>query len=164
MTDSNNLRKIFVNQIHQQMKINSQIMVVTGDLGYKLWDPVREAFPDRVINTGAAEQLMVGLAIGLALKNKIPLVYSITPFLIYRPFETIRNYLQNEKIPVKLIGSGRGHDYHNEGFSHWVNEDKKIFEALPNIKTAWPDTPSELEGIIPAMLGDHLPWYLNLKR
>jgi transketolase len=164
MNDQINLRRFFVDQIYQQMKTNSQIVVVTGDLGYKLWDQVRNEFPARFINTGAAEQSMVGVAVGLAISHKIPLVYSISPFLLYRPFETIRNYLHHEKIPVKLIGSGRNRDYHNEGFSHWVEEDQQLLSALPNIKTSWPDTVSEISSIIPTMLSDQLPWYINLKR
>jgi len=158
------LRPAFAQQIHQQMKANPDIVVVSGDLGYKLWDQVRADFPDRFINVGAAEQLMIGLAVGLAISKKIPLVYSISPFLLYRPFETIRNYLHHEKIPVKLIGSGRDKNYEVEGFSHWIDEDRQILSALPNIKTAWPNTNEELQGIIAEMLTDQLPWYINLAR
>jgi transketolase len=50
-------------------------------------------------------------------------VYSITPFVLYRPFEWIRNYLDHEKIPVKLVGGGRDKDYGYLGFSHWAEED-----------------------------------------
>lgn len=164
MTETLKLRQFFAQQIHDQMKVNSNLMVVSGDLGYKLWDQVRTDFPDRFINVGAAEQLMVGTTIGLAISGKIPIVYSISPFLLFRPFETIRNYLHHEKIPVKLVGSGRDQDYGVEGYSHWITEDREILKALPNIKTAWPNNNQELESIITEMLVDQLPWYLNLSR
>src|SRR5579859_4444651 len=102
-----NMRAHFAQVLEKEMRHNSKIWIVTGDLGYKLWDNVRLKYPDRFINVGAAEQAMVGVGVGLALSGQIPFLYSITPFLLYRPFETLRNYVHYEKIPVKLIGSGR---------------------------------------------------------
>jgi transketolase C-terminal domain/subunit len=54
---------------------------------------------------------MMGTAVGMAMEGKIPIVYSITPFAIYRPFELIRNYLSHEQIPVKIVGGGRDKQY-----------------------------------------------------
>ncbi|MDO8657799.1 MAG: hypothetical protein Q7K55_03600, partial [Candidatus Levybacteria bacterium] len=105
------MRGWFAYDLYNHMAKNENIWIITGDLGYKLFDYIRRDFPERFINTGAAEQAMIGIAIGLALDGKIPFVYSITTFLLYRPFETIRNYINYEKIPVKLIGSGRNKDY-----------------------------------------------------
>lgn len=146
------------------MSRNKKIYVLSADLGYKMWDQVREKFPDRFINVGAAEQAMIGVAVGLALEGKIPIVYSITPFLLYRPFETIRNYLNNEKIPVKLIGSGRNKDYDRDGFSHWSEEDRKVMEIFSNIKSVWYSEEDDLGKIVTQMLNDKKPWYLNLPR
>ena len=111
---------------------------MTGDLGYGLWDRIRLDYQDRFYNVGSSEQLMLGMAAGLAMENKIPVVYSITPFLLYRPFEFIRNYVNHEKLPVKLIGGGRDKDYGYLGFSHWAEEDKNIMENFKNIKTIHP--------------------------
>lgn len=158
------MRAYFAELMHAEMLKNADVWVVTGDLGYGVWDKVKHDFPDRFLNTGAAEQAMMGIGVGLALEGKIPFVYSITPFLLYRPFETIRNYVHFEKIPVKLIGSGRNQEYHNEGFSHWANEDKDIMKVLGNIESRWPDTNDELEALFNEMLHDSKPWYVNLKR
>lgn len=158
------MRGWFAHCIHKQMKKNKNIWLITGDLGYKMWDQIRIDFPDRFINTGAAEQAMMGIACGLALEGKIPIVYSITTFLLYRPFETIRNYINQEKIPVKIIGSGRDRDYEHDGFSHWAQEDKKIMSILKNIKSIWPDTKEEIPRIVKEMLEDNNPWYINLRR
>ncbi len=146
------------------MKTDKRIIVLTGDLGYGMWDDVRKDFPAQFVNVGSAEQALIGISIGLALKGLTPITYSITPFLLYRPFETIRNYLNQESIPVKLIGSGRGRDYLHDGFSHWSEEDKKVMKVFGNITACWPDTPDELTKIIPRMLRDGKPWYINLKR
>ncbi len=154
----------FAELLHQEMKSNPNIWLLTGDLGYGVLDKIKEDFPDRFINTGAAEQALVGIGVGLALEGKIPFVYSITPFLLYRPFETIRNYVHYEKIPVKLIGSGRDQEYHNEGFSHWANEDREVMKIVSNITSQWPDTNEELKKLFRTMVTDEKPWYVNLKR
>lgn len=158
------MRARFAQCIHEQMKINKDIYVVVNDLGYKMWDKVRQDFPDRFISVGAAEQAQIGVAIGLSLGGKIPIVYSITTFLLYRPFETIRNYLNYEKIPVKLIGSGRGKDYLHDGISHWAEEDKDILSILKNISSHWPEDNDNISQLVEEMLASDKPWYINLKR
>lgn len=158
------MRARFAEAVHNEMKTNKDIYVVVNDLGYRMWDNVRADFPDRFINVGAAEQTQIGVGIGLALSNKIPIVYSITTFLLYRPFETIRNYLHYEKIPVKLIGSGRDRDYIHDGISHWAEEDKAVMKILRNIQSYWPDDPNEMPQLVKKMLRSNKPWYVNLKR
>lgn len=156
------MRKQFAEFLHDEMSLNEDIHVLTGDLGYGLWDKIKLDYPDRFVNFLSSEQLMLGAACGMALEGKIPVVYSITPFLLYRPFEWIRNYLNNEKIPVKLVGGGRDKDYGYLGFSHWAEEDVKILSEFDNIKLYKPSTP-EIK-IFKRMLYNNKPSYLNLKR
>src|SRR3990167_4841235 len=158
------MRAYFADCIHYQMQKNKNIYVVVNDLGYGMWDKIRKDFPKRFINVGAAEQTLVGVAVGLALSNKIPIVYSITTFLLYRPFETIRNYVHYEKIPVKLIASGRNKDYIHDGISHWAEEDTKVMAVLKNIKSYWPENIEEVAKLVNKMLKDDKPYYINLKR
>jgi transketolase len=143
---------------------NPLIWVVTGDLGYGMFDKIRQDFPDRFINTGSAEQCMMGIACGLSLEGKIPFVYSITPFLLYRPFETIRTYVDHEKLNIKLIGGGRDSDYAHDGFSHYAGDDKKILKAFKNIQQCWPQEENDLPEILDNMIKYHRPCYLNLSR
>lgn len=124
------MRQKFFTDLHDLMLSNDKVYFITGDLGYGLADKIRNDFPERFINAGAAEQAMMGVGIGMALEGKIPFVYSITPFLLYRPFEAIRNYLHHEQIPVIMVGSGRGKDYAHDGFSHWAEDDLEILKPL----------------------------------
>lgn len=158
------MRAHFAHAIYKKMKKNKKIWVIVNDLGYKMWDRVRKDFPDRFINVGAAEQTMIGVAIGLALSNKIPIVYSISSFLLFRPFETIRNYVHYEKIPVKLVGGGRMRDYMHDGISHWVEEDKDIMSIFDGIKSVWPENNDDVYKIVDEMIKSKKPWYLNLRR
>lgn len=160
----NSQRGWFAYELYNQMLKNHNIWVIVGDLGYKMFDFIRRDFPDRFINVGSAEQSMVGIAIGLALQNKIPFVYSITPFLLYRPFETLRNYAHHENIPIRLVGSGRNKDYKHDGISHWAEEDKKIMSVLNNIEANWPDENKEIPVLVEEMVNIDKPWYINLRR
>lgn len=159
-----NMKGWFAYELYKQMKKNKNVWVIVGDLGYKMFDYIKRDFPDRFINVGASEQAMTGIAIGLALEGKIPISYSITPFVLYRPFEAIRNYIDYERIPVKLIGAGRNKDYFDHGLCHWAEEDRKIMNIFKNIKSIWPNELREIPGIVEKMIKSDKPWYVNLKR
>lgn len=158
------MRGWFAYELYEHMVKNEKIWLIVGDLGYKMFDYIKRDFPERFINAGASEQAMIGIAVGLSLEGKIPIVYSITTFLLYRPFETIRNYINHEKIPVKLIGSGRNKDYAHDGISHWAEEDKEIMNILKNIKARWPETFEEIPNLVNNMIKSDDPWYINLRR
>lgn len=158
------MRGYFAQCIHQAMKKNNKIWVLVNDLGFGMWDFVRKDYPNRFVNVGAAEQALIGAACGLSLEGKIPICYSISSFLLFRPFELIRNYINREKIPVILAGSGRDKEYLQDGFSHFANEDKQIMSMFKNITAIWPEDKAEIPKIVGKMLKSNKPWYINLKR
>jgi transketolase len=158
------VRKAFIPLLFEEMGKNEDIVVVTGDLGYKQFDQFRIVYQDRFINVGAAEQLLVGAGIGLALEGKIPILYSMTPFLLYRPFEFIRNYVDHEKIPVKLCGAGRGKDYDWLGWSHWATDDKEHMSGFKNIKKYWPEGAESMKDQFQEFIYNGKPCYVSLSR
>ena len=164
MTRHDSQRGWFAYELFRQMSKNKDVWLLTGDLGYGMFDSIRNNFPNRFINVGAAEQSLLGIATGLALEGKVVFVYSITPFLLYRGFETIRNYINREKIPVKLIGGGRDRDYEHDGFSHWAEEDRKVMRIFNNIKSYWPETKEEIPSLVKDMVKTKKPYYINLTR
>jgi transketolase len=158
------MRRLFADELYKQMAKNKDIWLIVGDLGYKMFDKIKEDFPDRFLNVGAAEQAMMGIAVGLAMKGKIPFVYSITSFLLRRPFETIKLYIDYEKIPVKLIGGGRDKDYEHDGISHWSEDAKDILGLFKNIKQYWPETKEEIPNMANEMITNNKPSFISLKR
>tara|TARA_A100001011_G_C14289955_1_gene835668 strand:+ start:1476 stop:1958 length:483 start_codon:yes stop_codon:yes gene_type:complete len=158
------IRKTFLDLLLEEMSVNSDIYLITADLGWKQIDDHKDRFPERVINVGAAEQLMVGVGVGLALEKKIPVLYTMTPFLLYRPFEFIRNFLERESIPVKLLGIGRDKDYDWLGFTHWAHDDKIHLEGFKNIEKMWPKDESETTKIFKDFMYSDKPSYVSLKR
>ena len=158
------VRKKFTQLIYDEMAIDDRIIIVAGDLGWKQFDQHRLTYPDRFINVGAAEQLMIGSAVGMALEGKIPIVYSMTPFVIYRPFEFIRNHLERDQIPVKLFGAGRDYDYDWLGWSHWAHDDKEHKKGFKNIRKVWPEDADDMELKFKNIIYDNKPYYVNLAR
>jgi transketolase len=158
------MRKQFAELLYEKMRADDRIVVVTGDLGFGLFDKIRTDFKDRFFNAGAAEQAAMGIAVGLALEAKIPVMYSITPFLLWRAAETIRNYIDHEKIPVKLVGSGRDDDYSHDGFSHYAGDDFDMLKNFKNIICYWPDGKEDLPDLVNNVFSVDKPFYLNLKR
>tara|TARA_R100000805_G_C3565505_1_gene73031 strand:- start:104 stop:583 length:480 start_codon:yes stop_codon:yes gene_type:complete len=157
------VRKKFISLLHEEMKINDKIVLVLGDLGYGHFDKIREEFPNRVFNPGAAEQLMLGMACGMAMEGLIPVCYSMTPFILYRPFEVIRTFIDHEKIPVILAAAGRDKDYASAGWSHWATDDKEHLSGFYNLLKIWPDE-EELEREFKNIINTKFPYYVNLKR
>lgn len=158
------IRGWFAHELYNHMIDDPNIWVITGDLGYGMLDKIRRDLPGRFVNCGAAEQVMMGMACGLALEGKKPFVYSITTFLLYRPFETIRNYVNHESIPVRLVASGRDRDYAHDGISHWSEDAKYFLNGFPNIKQAWPDTKEEIPDVVQQMVEKNRPWFISLRR
>ena len=156
------MRRDFAKKLYDAMEKDTRIFLITADLGYGVLDDIRRDFPKRAINIGSSEMLMVGIAVGLAQSGYIPVCYSITPFLLYRPFELIRNYMNYEKANVKLVGSGRDDDYAHDGISHWAGDDVDIMTALKNIKIYKPEKMTD-EVFTQFMYNDK-PSYINLSR
>lgn len=169
------MRREFATELHKQMENNNNIWLVTADLGYGMWDRIRDDFPDRFINTGASEAACSDICVGLALEGKIPFMYTITPFY-YRCFETLRTYIDHEKINVKLIGSGRDDDYKHDGWSHNASDINKLFREsfdvdgnyIPSMLDAfssyWPDMKEEIPSILAEMVDNRKPCFISLKR
>ena len=156
------MRREFAKKLHNAMMKDDRIFLITADLGYGILDDIRKDFPNRAINIGSSEMLMVGIAVGLAQSGYIPICYSITPFLLYRPFELIRNYLNYEKANVKLVGSGRNDDYSHDGISHWAYDDIEIMSSLKNIELYKPDDITD--EIFELFVYNDKPSYINLRR
>lgn len=158
------MRKLFGELIAEAMRSDDRIWLLTGDLGFFVLDKAREEFPERFCNVGAAEQLMLGTAVGLAQSGKIPICYSITPFVIFRPYEYLRNYLNHELCPVKLVGTGRDREYGHLGFSHWAEDADKALDVFQNINRYVPKDETDLKNMWSEWLFSKNPAYINLSR
>lgn len=103
----------------------------------------REQFPERFINVGVAEQVMIGMCAGLALKGMRPFAYTIATFSLYRPFEMIRDDLGYQNLPVTVVGIGGGVIYSTLGGTHYAQEDIAVAGSIPNMTILAPCDPIE---------------------
>lgn len=158
------MRRLFAQLMFDQFQKNDKLFLCTADLGFGMWDKVRDNFPDRFMNFGASEQLMLGAATGLSYRGFTPVCYSITPFLLSRGYEWIRNYINHESLNIKLIGGGRDDDYSHDGFTHYAGDDADILRTFKNIKTNWPDDESDLSEHLNFWMNQKEPTYINLIR
>ena len=160
------MRRAFADELLKQMWANPRVMLLTADVGYGMFDAIRDDFAGcgRFHNVGAAEQAMIGMGVGLALAGKIPVLYSITPFLLYRPFELIRNYIDHENIPVRLVGGGRNKDYSHDGFTHHCEDAGRVLDGWPKIIQYWPETPAAARQAAISMISHNQPSFVSLTR
>jgi transketolase len=161
------MRKLFADWLFEQMAVNPNIILITADTGYGLLDKIRDTYPAQFYNVGAAEQLMVGMAAGMAMEGKIPICYTITSFLLWRPFEFIKNYANHEQLPIKFVGCNRDKDYGHLGYTHYACDDIDIMSSLENIIKVKPDSnwnDLSLKMVFGMCIYLEKPCYLNLTR
>lgn len=168
------MKKDFFDYMHTIMDENPDVYFLMLGLGWPRVDEFLKKYPDRAFNLEASEQAGLDTAVGLAYAGKIPIVYSITPFLLYRGFETIRTYINHEKLPVILVGVGRDDDYSkHDGFSHDAGDDRLLFNSyrtepheaiLGNINAQWPDSVQGLRVNLQVAIAAKRPTYINIPR
>ncbi|HTB21274.1 MAG TPA: transketolase [bacterium] len=137
---------------------------LTGDLGFKALEPLRETLGARFINAGVAEQNMVSVAAGLAADGQSVWVYSIAPFLYARPFEQIRNDVCMHDLDVKLVGNGGGYGYGSMGATHHALEDYGILLTLRHMRAYVPAFDEDVPAVLRSMAARPHPSYLRLGR
>jgi len=105
----------------------------------------RQDFPERFLNTGVAEQVMIGMCAGMCQNGLRPFAYTIATFALYRPFEMIRDDLAYQNLPVTVVGIGGGVSYAALGGTHHAQEDIFIASSIPNMQVIAPSDPLETE-------------------
>ena len=126
------MRRAFGKLINQLANKDKKIILIVGDIGYGIFDEFRKNHPTRFFNMGICEQSIIGFASGVALEGLKPWVYTITPFLIERPFEQIKLDIDQQKANVNLVGYA---DYPSLGPSHAELNGVKTMSMFKNIKS-----------------------------
>tara|TARA_B100000161_G_scaffold57873_1_gene38236 strand:+ start:1494 stop:1985 length:492 start_codon:yes stop_codon:yes gene_type:complete len=136
------MRRRFGKILNELANEDKKIILIVGDIGYGIFDDFRKNHSERFYNLGICEQSLIGFASGLALEGFKPWVYTITPFLIERPFEQIKLDINQQKANVKLVGFA---DYPTLGPTHSELNAKKLMSLMKNIKSFYPKNSKETE-------------------
>jgi len=154
------LRRRFGSVITELADRDENIIVLVGDIGYRVFDEFREKYPDRFINLGICEQSMIGVSAGMALEGLKPWVYTITPFLIERPFEQIKLDIDQQNVNVKLIGFA---DYATLGPTHQELNGEKLMQLFSNITSYFPKDGDETQSAVHKAYEKTGPAFISLK-
>ena len=158
------MRNAFFDELTAVFRDNPDVVFMTGDLGFKLFDSLTEIDPARTINFGIREAAMCGFAAGLARGGMRPFIYSIVPFVTLRILEQIKIDLCYNNNRVVVVGVGGGVAYGPNGPTHHGVEDAGILSCLPNMTVWTPSDPTEVRSCVRGALDLDGPAYLRLGR
>lgn len=156
------MRNAFAEEVTALAAEDPRIMLLSGDIGNRLFDGLRAKHPERFLNCGVAEANMMGVAAGLALSGLRPVVYTITPFTTTRCLEQIRVDVAYHEAPVVIVGTGAGLAYADLGPTHHSLEDFAILRSIPNLQILSPwDAPS-LRALLRDAVASGQPTYMRI--
>ncbi len=156
------MRNAFADEITRLGAQDSRVVVLSGDIGNRLFRSFKSAARERFLNCGVAEANMMGVAAGMALSGLRPFVYTIAPFATTRCLEQIRVDVCCHRAPVTIVGTGSGLSYAELGPTHHSCEDMAILRALPGMTVVAPGDPIELRCAVRAALRQDNPVYIRI--
>jgi len=148
--------------IEDLMDVDPHLVVILADISTGYIERPATAHPERVINVGIMEQTAVSVAAGFALEGFIPVVHSIAPFLVERPFEQIKDDFCYQRLGGNFISIGASYDYGTDGMTHQAPGDVAILRTLPGMEIVVPGTPAEFDALFRAAYADGSPTYVRL--
>ncbi len=160
-----NMRQQMVKTLEELMIYDERLVVVLAEISYSYFNKNSPQFSERILNVGIMEQTMVSVAAGLAMEGFIPAVHSITPFLVERPFEQLKDDFCYQQLGGNFISTGASYDYSVEGMTHHGPGDVQILRSLPGMQIVVPGTPGEFDALFREAYANGSPTYyrLNLK-
>lgn len=127
------MRTAFVQTLTQMMTDHEDIITLTADMGFSVFENIQDQFPKRFINTGVTEQSSIGVATGLALSGYTVFFYAQAAFATMRCFEQVRLDVGYNHVNVKIIGTAAGFSLNQLGVSHFATEDVGLMRLIPEM-------------------------------
>lgn len=158
------MRDSFVEAMRQLLGEDRNTILLTGDLGFGIFDQIRRESPDQFINVGVAEQNMIGVATGLSLMGKKVFCYSIANFSFMRGLEQFRNGPVYHNTNVTIVCSGGGFTYGQLGFTHFAIEDYGILSSFGAVEILHPATSEQVRESMALCHHTAGPKYLRLEK
>lgn len=133
ITQQQDSRRVFIDTLIELAEHDDKIVLIVPDVGFNYIEKFKEKFPTRFFNFGVTEQSVILIASAMALAGFKPYVYSMINFVLFRPYEMVRNGIVHHKANVKLLGVKGSSSYKFLGFSHNMiheHEDTNACAAL----------------------------------
>ncbi|MDI2028301.1 transketolase C-terminal domain-containing protein [Saccharopolyspora sp. TS4A08] len=154
------MREQFVRTTTEAMDADPRIALVLAEISSDRFTEPRHA--DRIFNVGIREQAMVGVAGGLALAGMRPVLHSITPFVVERPFEQLKLDLSHQGVGAIAVSTGASYDYPTAGRTHMAPGDVALIDTLPGWTVHVPGHPAEVDALLSREFAHDGPVYLRL--
>lgn len=156
------MRNAFARELTSLAEQDERIVLLSGDIGNRMFDDFKQRCPGRFFNCGIAEGNMMSMAAGLAMSGMLPVVYTITPFVTTRCLEQIRIDVCYHRAAVVIVGVGGGLSYASLGATHHSCEDIGFLRLLPNMAVVCPGDAVETRAALSAALACEHGVYLRL--
>jgi transketolase len=156
------MRNAFAKQLTALARQDPRVVLLSGDIGNRLFDEFKSACPDRFYNCGVAEANMIGVAAGLGMTGLRPVCYTIAPFVTYRCLEQIRIDVCYHQVPVLIVGTGAGLSYASLGTTHHSCEEMGMLRLLPGLAVLAPADAMEVRAGLKAALQHPGPAYMRI--
>lgn len=156
------MRNAFAQQLTELARQDERLVLLSGDIGNRLFDDLKAKCPDRFFNCGVAEANMIGVAAGMAMSGLRPVCYTITPFITYRCLEQIRIDVCYHHVPVVIVGTGAGLSYASLGATHHSCEEMGMLRLLPGLAVLAPADAMEVRGALKAAVNHPHPVYIRI--
>jgi len=156
------MRDAFADEVTKLGREDERLVLLSGDIGNRMFDRFKEYAPSRFFNCGVAEANMMSVASGMALCGLRPIIYTITPFTTTRCLEQIRIDACYHRAPVVIVGTGAGLSYAELGPTHHSLEDLALLRSLPEMTVLAPCDQVELRLALRAALKLDGPAYMRI--
>src|SRR5215471_3966127 len=143
-----NMRERFATTATELLDTDPRLALVLADISTAQFAPAARRHPDRVINVGIREQLLISVAGGLSLAGMRPVAHTFASFLVERPFEQIKLDLVHQGAGAVLVSSGASYDYASSGRTHQSPGDVALLDTLPGWTVHVPGHPDEAERML----------------
>ena len=156
------MRNAFADELTKLGDKDPRIVMLSGDIGNRLFDKFKASHPSRFFNCGVAEANMMGVAAGMAMNGLRPVAYTITPFVTTRCLEQIRTDVCYHEAPVTIVAVGAGLSYSGLGPTHHACEDISFLRSIPNLVVICPGDAFEVRAALRAAIQQDHPVYIRM--
>ncbi len=162
MTTTISMREQMITTVSDLFAQDERLTLVLADISRDLFKDVFQRYPERAFNLGIMEQALISVSAGLALEGFIPVVHSITPFLVERPFEQLKDDFCYQRLGGNFISTGASYDYSTEGMTHHGPGDVQILRSLPGMQIVVPGNASEFDRLFREAYANGSPTYYRM--
>ena len=147
------MRTVFAEETSALLEEDPLAAVVLAEISADLFAKAAARHPERVLNVGIREQLMVSVGGGLALAGMRPIVHTYAPFLVERAFEQVKLDLAHQDVHAVLVSIGASYDAARSGRTHQAPEDVALMDSVPGFSVVVPGHPGEVPALLREAVG-----------